>query len=57
MADLIAQGPDSGDRWRREIPDFMSGSELVIGRNEGDWLVPWDPLVSRQHVRLDSTGR
>jgi adenylate cyclase len=52
MADLIAQGPDRSDRWRREIPDFLSGNQIVIGRNDGDWIVPWDPLVSRRHVRL-----
>ena len=52
MADLIAQGPRSDQRWRREIPSILSGIEPVIGRVEGDWLIPWDSLVSRQHVRL-----
>ena len=52
MPDLIAQGPNSVDRWRREIPSPILGIEIVIGRSEGDWNVPWDPLVSRKHVRL-----
>ena len=52
MPDLIAQGPTSADRWRREIPDAASGIEIVLGRSEGDWNVPWDGLISRRHVRL-----
>ena len=52
MTDLIAQGPNSADRWRREIPDSTSGIDVVIGRTEGDWNVPWDSLISRRHVRL-----
>ncbi len=52
MADLIAQGARSDHRWRREIPSVLSGFEPIIGRVEGDWLIPWDSLVSRQHVRL-----
>ncbi len=52
MADLIAQGPASHQRWRRQIPDFLSGCELVIGRSDGDWNVPWDTLISRRHVQL-----
>ncbi len=52
MADLIAQGARSDHRWRREIPSVLSGFEPIIGRVEGDWQIPWDSLVSRQHVRL-----
>ena len=52
MADLIAQGPESHQRWRREIPEFLSGCELIIGRSDGDWNVPWDSLISRRHVQL-----
>lgn len=52
MPDLIAQGPTSEDRWRRELPHPTSGAEVVIGRAEGDWLIPWDSMISRSHVRL-----
>ena len=52
MPDLIAQGPGSTDRWRREVPDATTGIEIIIGRSEGDWNVPWDSQVSRKHVRL-----
>ncbi len=52
MPDLIAQGPVSGQRWRREVPDPASGIEIVLGRVEADWTVPWDAMISRQHVRI-----
>ena len=52
MADLIAQGPQDYHRWRREIPAPTSRADLVIGRSGADWNVPWDPLISRAHVRL-----
>ena len=52
MADLIAQGPQNYHRWRREIPDATTCSDLVIGRSDADWNVPWDPMISRAHVRL-----
>ena len=52
MPDLIAQGPNSDDRWRRAVPSFSHGTVIVIGRSEGDWNVPWDSLISRQHVQV-----
>jgi adenylate cyclase len=52
MPDLIAQGPSSEDRWRREIPDPTSRTDIVIGRSGADWNVPWDAMISRAHVRL-----
>ncbi len=52
MPDLIAQGPRSEQRWRREVPSQLSGVEPVIGRTGGHWSIPWDTLVSRQHVRI-----
>jgi adenylate cyclase len=52
MPDLIAQGPSNDDRWRRELPDPTSGVDVVIGRSDADWNVPWDQMISRAHVRL-----
>ena len=52
MPDLIAQGPSNQDRWRRELPDPTKGVEIVIGRTDADWNVPWDSMISRGHVRL-----
>lgn len=52
MPDLIAQGPTSEDRWRRELPPSTVSQAIVIGRTGADWNVPWDALVSRAHVAL-----
>ena len=52
MPDLIAQGPGTLDRWRRELPDPASGHEIKLGRADADWNVSWDTMVSRHHVRL-----
>ena len=54
MPDLIAQGPNSEDRWRRELPSASSGVQITLGRSTSDWNVPWDPKISRAHVRLTS---
>ncbi len=52
MPDLIAQGPGPGDRWRRELPDATSASQVSLGRRASDWNVPWDKLISRNHIRM-----
>lgn len=54
MPDLIAQGPEPQQRWRRTLPD---NQPLVIGRSAGAWAVPWDPAVSRRHVEVCCDGR
>ena len=56
MPDLIAQGPASIDRWRREIPNVISGAQIVVGRSDGDWNVPWDTLISRRHIQITPRG-
>src|SRR5205085_90223 len=48
MPDLIAQGPDPADGWRRPIP---ADAAVVLGR-DADWPVPWDAFVSRRHAEL-----
>ena len=53
MADLIAQGPEAQQRWRRTLPE---GEKLILGRVAGVWAVPWDQHVSRQHAELRFTG-
>jgi len=52
MPDLIAQGPLSENRWRRELPAPTRGTDVLIGRSDTDWNVPWDGMISRTHVRL-----
>jgi adenylate cyclase len=49
MPDLIAQGPETQDRWRRTLP---SGRRLVLGRASGAWATPWDDRISRRHVEI-----
>ncbi len=49
MADLIAQGPERRDRWRRRLaPD----TTIRLGRALDTWAVPWDTRISRYHARL-----
>lgn len=47
MADLIAQGKEAQQRWRRALPE---GQTIVLGRAAGVWAVPWDSHISRQHA-------
>ena len=54
MADLIAQGEEPQQRWRRTLP---KGDFVTLGRTAGVWAVPWDQHVSRHHVQLQWTGR
>jgi adenylate cyclase len=53
MADLIAQGRDSQDRWRRPLPE---GQTVVLGRTAENWAVPWDDQISRRHAALRWRG-
>ena len=53
MPDLIAQGVEAQQRWRRGLP---LGQPVVLGRSGGVWAVPWDTRISRHHVRLEWTG-
>ena len=49
MPDLIAQGIEAQQRWRRTLPE---GEPIVLGRLGGVWAVPWDHQVSRRHASL-----
>ena len=53
MPDLIAQGAEAQQRWRRALPQDES---VLLGRIGGIWAVAWDQHVSRRHVRLRWTG-
>ncbi len=54
MPDLIAQGEEPQQRWRRPLAE---GQSVLLGRSGGGWTVPWDAQVSRRHVRLCWDGR
>jgi adenylate cyclase len=49
MPQLTAQGRKNDQRWRRTLP---VGQVIVLGREAGDWTVPWDNFVSNRHARL-----
>jgi adenylate cyclase len=53
MPDLIAQGIEPQQRWRRGLPDAQ---EVTIGRLGGTWAVPWDAHVSHRHAQLFWNG-
>ena len=53
MADLIAQGMQDQQRWRRGLPE---GRTLLLGRTAGEWSVPWDEQISRSHAQLTWSG-
>jgi hypothetical protein len=54
MPDLIAQGVEPQQRWRRTLPE---GQPVLLGRLGGTWAVPWDQHVSRRHARLLWSGK
>jgi adenylate cyclase len=54
MPDLIAQGSESSQRWRRKLPADVP---QVIGRSASPWSVPWDDRISRRHVEVCLRGR
>ena len=54
MPDLIAQGTEAQQRWRRTLPE---GETIVLGRLGGAWAVPWDRQVSHRHAGLLWNGR
>ena len=54
MPDLIAQGTEAQQRWRRTLPE---GETIVLGRLGGGWAVPWDRQVSRRHASVLWNGR
>ncbi len=54
MADLIAQGPEFTQRWRRALPE---NKPVVIGRHAGVWSTPWDDRISREHVQICWNGK
>lgn len=49
MPDLIAQGTQPANRWRRPLPPDAA---VTLGRQGGTWDVPWDERISRKHAEL-----
>jgi adenylate cyclase len=50
LLELVANGPETGQRWRRAIPDEQT---VRLGRApRSGWAVPWDLRISREHADL-----
>ena len=49
MAELVAQGQRSSDRWRRKVAENQT---FILGRTAQGWATPWDSRISRSHVEL-----
>jgi adenylate cyclase len=47
VAELIAQGPDAHQRWRRTL---RPNESFLLGRDAGLWSTPWDLHISRRHA-------
>jgi adenylate cyclase len=54
MADLIAQGSEFTQRWRRTLP---FDQQVTIGRQSGVWSTAWDDRISRQHILIFWNGK
>jgi adenylate cyclase len=53
MPDLIAQGTDPADRWRRKL---TPGQPVIVGRTSEPWATPWDDRISRRHIEVVLNG-
>lgn len=54
MLELLVNGPDPSQQWRREIPD---GDVIRLGRApRSGWAIPWDLLISREHCEITQNG-
>jgi adenylate cyclase len=49
MPELIAQGPQLNDRWRKKLP---SDTPIILGRNRSPWSIPWDKKISGEHAEI-----
>src|SRR6266446_551636 len=52
MPDLVAQGEDTKNNWRKPLP---AGRPVTLGRKAGmsEWVADWDPQISRWHATLE----
>jgi adenylate cyclase len=58
MPDLIAQGPEPTDRWRKNFPPGVpTDPPIPLGRTADHFEVPWDKRISRTHAVLIWDGR
>ncbi|MBI3409616.1 MAG: FHA domain-containing protein, partial [Planctomycetes bacterium] len=49
MPDLLAEGSEPDQNWRRPLP----AKSIILGRvQKCDWETPWDEHISRRHAQL-----
>lgn len=53
MADLVAEGPEPFQRWRRQL---TNEAIEVVGRQTGIWSISWDERISRRHMEIRFDG-
>ena len=53
MFDLLVQGINAQDRWRRRLPEDTA---VELGRTTKPWSVGWDDRISRKHVSIRMNG-
>lgn len=53
LFDLVAEGSQPGQRWRKRLPEGMA---VVVGRTAPPFDTPWDSQVSRRHVEVIAHG-
>ncbi len=49
MPELVAQGPQAEQNWRRPLP----AGAVVLGRDAAAWAVPWEPFLSHRQAELE----
>ncbi len=49
MPELVAQGPQPEDNWRRRLP----AGPVVLGRADEAWGAPWEPFLARRQAELE----
>ncbi len=54
MFDLVVQGVNAQDRWRRRLP---LETTVELGRTTKPWSVSWDDRISRKHVTIRLNGK
>src|SRR5688572_21907282 len=49
MPELVAQGPQPENNWRRRLP----AGPVVLGRGPEAWAAPWEPFLARRQAELE----
>ena len=53
-ADIATLTQLRGDESPRDVMHLSPGRDVVIGRESGDWIFPYDPSMSSEHAIVRS---